>query len=120
MVVLNSSETVREALITKGDDFAGRPYLFRIHYGFHYGHDIIFGSLDPKWVQMKKCAGHFMRMYTSGVKNVDAIIDEEMETVVNIFTEMNYEDFDPRLILMTAVVNGISASVSVDSCPCIA
>ncbi|ELU10041.1 hypothetical protein CAPTEDRAFT_152410 [Capitella teleta] len=111
IVVLNSSDYVRDALIYKADDFAGRPFLFRVHYGFHYAKDIIFGSISTKWLLMKRYAAQFLRAYTSGLADIDGLVEEELNILVRLFNEKNAVDFDPSLILMTAVVNGITASL---------
>ena len=54
VVVINSAELIREALNTEA--FAGRPYIYRINYGFHGATDVIFGTYTPKWQYMKKIA----------------------------------------------------------------
>ena len=61
VVVLNSVELVREALVTKSKEFAGRPSIFRIDFGFHYKKDIIFGTYTAKWTYMKKVAAQVSR-----------------------------------------------------------
>ena len=53
-VVLNDKQSIREALIEKDVELAGRPYIFRIHYGFHYAEDIIFGDWSHRWQKLKR------------------------------------------------------------------
>jgi len=53
IVVVNSVEGVREMLVTKSEDFSGRPAIFRISY-FIKDFDIAFHDVGPRWSLMKK------------------------------------------------------------------
>ena len=53
IVVVNSVEGLQEMLVTKSDDFAGRPYFYRIGY-FIKDFDIVFQDPGPRWSLMKK------------------------------------------------------------------
>ena len=113
VVVVNSKELIREALIAKGHLFAGRPYIFRIHYGFHYSDDIIFGDVTPKWIEMKKFAATALKKFSVGVNNVEEIVREEMvDLKYTLLESSRMGAFDPSMILMTSVVNALTASVS--------
>ena len=117
LVVVNSIDLIKEALITKSTAFAGRPNIFRIDYGFHYAKDIIFGDYSRKWCYMKKIAAHALRMFGSGVNHVDDVVCDEMTALIHAFEVKRGEAFDPRVTLMTAVVNALTATVTVfDAC----
>ncbi len=45
MVIVSSNAAIREALLSRGADFAGRPYMFRMHY-LNRGTGIV-GHLSP-------------------------------------------------------------------------
>ena len=112
IIVVNSIDLIREALITKSTSFAGRPYIFRIDYGFHYSRDIIFGDYNAKWCYLKKVAAQALRMYGCGVEHVEEVVRDEMTALTHSLEVRRGQPFDPRVTLMTAVVNALTASVS--------
>lgn len=112
IVVLNSAELIRKALLEQGDVFAGRPTIFRIKYGFHFADDLIFGNYSARWLETKRKVASTLRRFTSGLGCIDTILEEEMENMVELLDKQIPKDrFDPTLILQTAVVNAISATV---------
>jgi hypothetical protein len=112
VVVLNSLPAVREALLTRDPQVAGRPDIFRIRYGFHYVQDIIFGTDSERWRQLKRTAGALLRSTSSPeLAHVTSQMTEEMLDLAKLFEEQHGLDFDPSMILQTAVINVVSASV---------
>ena len=95
-----------------GTFFAGRPHIFRIDYGFHGGHDVIFGNYSPRWVEMKKLMVQSLREYGSGSEYTEHIIKQEVTSLIEMFRSQDGKAFDPSLMILTAVVNALSASVS--------
>lgn len=91
---------------------AGRPHIFRITYGFHGANDVIFGTYTPKWHRMKCLMKHNLRQFGPGFDRTERIIEEEVASLEERFAEQNGHWFDPSLILVTSVVNALSASVS--------
>lgn len=116
IIVVNDVDLIKEALVTKSTDFAGRPNIFRIDYGFHYAKDVIFGDYSQKWIYMKKIAAQSLRMYGSGVEHVEEVVRDEMVALTAALEARQGEAFDPRVTLMTAVVNALTASVSTIYC----
>lgn len=111
-MVLNSAELIRKALLEQDTIFAGRPTIFRIKYGFHFADDIIFGTYSARWQEMKRKVTATLKKFTSGLGHIDMILEKEMENMVELLEKQTPKDrFDPTLILQTAVVNAISATV---------
>ena len=113
MVVVSGKDLIRQALVTRSQDFAGRPRLFRVLYGFHYADDIIFGTFSGRWMALKKVASQALRSHGSGTERVEGIVREEMKNMVSELDSYGATDVNPTLILMTAVINAISAAVSI-------
>ena len=65
---------------------------------------------------MKKLAMHAVRLHGTGSRGVDDVIKKEMHALVDVFSKQDGRNFDPRVTLMTAVVNGITAMVSTLIC----
>ena len=53
-VVLNSFESIYEALVTKANDFAGRAPFYRMDLLRKFGDDIAFTTYSKKWMFLKK------------------------------------------------------------------
>ena len=53
-VVLNSFESIYEALVTKANDFAGRAPFYRMELLNGFCEDVSFSTYSKKWVFLKK------------------------------------------------------------------
>ena len=53
-VILNSFDTIYEALVTKTLEFAGRPPFYRMALMRNFSDDIAFTTFSKKWVFLKK------------------------------------------------------------------
>lgn len=62
-VVINSADIARQALLSKKDDFSGRPNLYVTHASTRGGKDIIFGDFSPTLVLQRKIVHSGLRMY---------------------------------------------------------
>ena len=97
--------------VSPGNDFAGRPSLFRVRYGFHYADDLIFGTYTPKWLQMKRLLTTNLRRFGSTFAASERIVAKETQCLLEEIEKQNGDAFDPSLIMVTSVVNALSASV---------
>jgi len=111
LIFVSGAELIKEVLVTQSRSFAGRPSLFRINYGFHYKSDIIFGTYNSKWSYMKKIVTQGLRKFGSGVQHIDNAVKEEMVALVDGFKDHQGQDFDPRVLLLTSVLNGVSSAI---------
>ena len=91
VIVINSYEIAREALVTKAKDFAGRPPHF---FGVIFGRDntdIAFQTYSPRWKLQHKIAMTAMRM-TEDKANIPFYIEELKEA----FCLQDRKPFNPR------------------------
>ena len=74
--------------------------------------DLIFGDYSDRWKYLKKVTAIAIRRFACGQKSTEMVVKEEMICLLEIFDNKVSKSFDPRLTLMIAVVNAITASVS--------
>ena len=67
MVVINTIEPTREALISKGQIFAGRPNLYTASLITHGRKDVAIEDFSTSWKFLKKIASAGLRMQVEGV-----------------------------------------------------
>ena len=90
VVVVNSFELFREALVTRGTDFAGRPTtsipLSLQSKGFKG-----IGSSDytRTWIFVRKLAYKSMHLFGNGLQHVEDIINDEIDNVCELLTKEN-------------------------------
>lgn len=98
LVVINSYEIAREALVTKGKDFAGRPPHY---FGSIFGRDstdIAFQTFSAGWKAQHKMVMSALRL-TEHKANVDLYI----ENLCEIFRSFHETSFNPRDPVFTTV-----------------
>ena len=78
-VVVNSIDLAREALLTRRDDFSGRPATFIADYLSRGLKDIICADFTQTIILQRKIAHSALRMYGSGLKHLEGLICSEVE-----------------------------------------
>jgi len=113
VVVLCGHETIREALIERGRDFAGRPRpFFRAGFMADGYQDVVSGSPEPVWTALRRAVQRAMRSADpsggSGggagrwtEKLTISIVDEMCEELA----ETGGRPFDPRTSVYHAIMN---------------
>jgi len=112
VVVINSIHPAREALIKKGEDFAGRPqdmYLAEI-YSRGY-EDIGFSDYGVKWKLMRKITHGSMKMYGSGLEDLEKNVLLETKQLFKRLDEKRGVSLDPKKDISLAIVNVICSIV---------
>ncbi|XP_050395454.1 steroid 17-alpha-hydroxylase/17,20 lyase isoform X1 [Patella vulgata] len=74
-VVLNDVETVNEALVKKGADYAGRFKSFSIEKLTSGYKDIAFADVSPTWKHLRKIALQGLRQYLYGSKLEEKVFE---------------------------------------------
>ena len=65
-IVLNSFDTIYEALVTQANNFAGREKTYRFKAIFSNSPDVLLGDFTPKWIYMKKTAMQVLKVRKTG------------------------------------------------------
>eukprot|EP00058_Branchiostoma_floridae_P016375 XP_002601863.1 hypothetical protein BRAFLDRAFT_121141 [Branchiostoma floridae] len=102
VVVLNSLDTVKEAFVKKGVDFAGRPKILSMDIFSEGGKDIAFTDYSPTWKLHRKLFHGAIRGYALG-ENLQTRVHESLEDTIAEFTKMegqavNIEDYIYQLV----------------------
>ena len=90
VVVVTSFETFREALVTRGTDFAGRKTthipMRMLSSGFR---GIAAGDYTRRWIFTRKLAYRSMHLYGNGLEKVEDIISDEIDKMCSVLTKEN-------------------------------
>ena len=110
-ILINSIDVVREALLSKKDDFAGRPRAFIGDYLTRDAKDIFFADLSPTMILQRKLVHSALRMYGSGLKKLEKVIYLEVEQLSNRLSAHQGNSFDPNHDISLLVLNVICSVV---------
>ena len=106
VIVINSYDIAREALVKQGEDFAGRPHHF---FGSIFGRnctDIAFQTISPGWKTQRRILETAL-ISTKGKANVTWHVEE----LCNTFFSYNGEPFCPRDLVFKSCGNCLSSLV---------
>ncbi|XP_053315751.1 cytochrome P450 1B1 [Spea bombifrons] len=114
VVVLNGDKIIREALLQKGTDFAGRPQFpsFRVVSG---GRSLAFGAYDERWKAHRKMAHSTVRAFSTGNPQTKRSLAQhvlgETKELISLFSELGKggKYFYPTRHLVVTVANVMSA-----------
>ncbi|XP_068172648.1 cytochrome P450 2F5-like [Antennarius striatus] len=108
-VILVGYDTVKEALVDQGDDFAGRgpfPFLLRATRG--YGLAV---SNGERWRQLRRFTLTTLRDFGMGRKRMEEWIQEESKHLIARIESTKATSFDPTFFLSCSVSNVICSLV---------
>ncbi|XP_070556484.1 cytochrome P450 1A1-like [Ptychodera flava] len=108
IVVLNNMELVREALVEKQDEFAGRPWMYSLDVLSEGGQNISSGSFTKKWKALRKIGYQAVRNFASGYTLEKIVTKEAFPRLKKAIVDKNGEPFDPESILKLCVCNVMS------------
>lgn len=95
-VMLCGKNIIKEALINKADDFAGRKENEMVDI-FVAGGGVTFSDFGERWKAHRKIADRVLGIFASNkIIPIDDLITEEAKQMVTIFEEMNGRPFDPH------------------------
>ncbi|ESO84647.1 hypothetical protein LOTGIDRAFT_204704 [Lottia gigantea] len=107
VVVLNNIESVNEALLKKGAQFAGRFAFYSADQLFHNSEDIIFSRYSTGWKLRRKIASRAIRLFMVNGNFNQKIEDAVKKTVDTMLKEKGA--FDPKPYLFYTTLNIIAA-----------
>ena len=67
-VVLNSFDSIYEALVTKANDFAGRPPFYRMELLRRFCDDVAFTTYSKKWIFLKKLTMQSLKVTVQSIQ----------------------------------------------------
>ncbi|XP_003218107.2 steroid 21-hydroxylase [Anolis carolinensis] len=92
VVVLNSLETIREALIRKWSDFAGRPHSFITNLISMGGKDLSLGDYTPTWRLQRKLTHMAFQRCRQG--DMEQIVHSQAQHLCKVFRSYGGEPVD--------------------------
>ncbi|CAH1786908.1 unnamed protein product [Owenia fusiformis] len=103
-IVLSGYETVFEALLKCGDDFAGRPDFQSFQY-INKGKGVAFSPhFDARWKLLRKIMVNAARLLVNDKKRpIDANILDECDTLIKELLSTNGQPIDPRIPIKMCV-----------------
>ncbi|XP_069069005.1 cytochrome P450 2J6-like isoform X2 [Pleurodeles waltl] len=109
VIVLNGCQTIRDALISHSEEFAGRPTIPTFH-ELSKGKGVILSS-GHTWRQQRRFALTTLRNLGLGKKSLEARIQEEAKSLVEFFAMTKGKSLDPSPAIVHSVTNVISAVI---------
>ncbi|XP_053316447.1 cytochrome P450 2K6-like [Spea bombifrons] len=103
MVVLCGYETVKDALVNYAEEFSDRAFVPVLH-EISRGYGVIFSN-GENWKVMRRFTLSTLRDFGMGKKIIEEKINEECDSLVEMFKSYNGEPFDNTIIINTAVAN---------------
>ncbi|XP_005094477.1 cytochrome P450 1A1 [Aplysia californica] len=103
MVVINEPEALNEALVKKGSDFSGRPYLYSMSIATQGNKSILMSTYGDGWKLQRKIASHALRQYLTG-RQLEERVHEVLQPIIRNMLERE-EAFDPHMHLSLTVFN---------------
>ncbi|XP_050986535.1 steroid 21-hydroxylase isoform X2 [Labeo rohita] len=92
MVVLNSSEIIREALIKKWSDFAGRPYSYTGDIVSGGGRTISLGDFSEEWKAQRRVAHRALQRCT--MDSLHSVIEKQAHHLCQVLRDYNEKAVD--------------------------
>jgi len=111
VIVLSSVETIREALVERGRDFAGRPRLFfRAGFMADSYQDIVSASPGPIWNALRKTVQREIKWSTkdedgNGRRRLDTLTCDILEEMIDKLMSCDGRSVDPLRHVYDAVMN---------------
>ncbi|XP_063297439.1 cytochrome P450 1B1 [Pelobates fuscus] len=114
VVVLNGEKIIRQALLQKGADFAGRPDFASFQF-VSGGRSLAFGAYNERWKAHRKVAHSTVRAFSTGNPQTKQSLGQhvlsETRELIELFSELGQggKSFSPGRHLVVAVANVMSA-----------
>ncbi|XP_063168663.1 cytochrome P450 2G1-like [Candoia aspera] len=109
VVVLCGHDAVKEALIDKAEEFAGRKTNATLERTFQ-GHGVVFAD-GERWKQLRRFSLTVLRNFGMGKKSIQERIQEETQFLLEELRKMQEKPFNPIFFLSCAVSNVICSIV---------
>jgi len=110
VIVLSSVDLIREALVLRGRDFAGRPRLFfRAGFMADSYQDIVSASPGPVWNALRKTVQREIKWTakrdSNGRQHIDSLTADIVDEMIDELMTARGSPTDPRSLVYDAVMN---------------
>ncbi|XP_069590383.1 cytochrome P450 2K1-like [Ranitomeya imitator] len=109
MVILAGYKIVKEALVTRAEDFGERAVSPIFEVAFK-GHGLIFSN-GEQWKSLRRFTLSTLRDFGMGKKSVEARIQDELMPLIESFKSHNGKPFNNHLLINSAVSNVICSII---------
>ncbi|XP_058235501.1 steroid 21-hydroxylase isoform X2 [Hemibagrus wyckioides] len=92
MVILNSSKVIREALVKKWSDFAGRPHSYTADKVSGGGYSISLGDYSEEWKSHRRLAHSALQRCVT--ESLHCLIEEQALYLKQVFLDYNKKPMD--------------------------
>ena len=107
--VVTNIDLAWEALVRKGNVFAGRSDSY-VGHALHQGQQaIIFGDYTARWKLLRKVAHSALRMFGSGIENLEQKVQREVDELCHRLSESRGVAINPKSAISLGVMNVICA-----------
>ncbi|XP_078573911.1 cytochrome P450 1A1-like [Branchiostoma floridae x Branchiostoma japonicum] len=109
VVVLNSLDVIREALVKKGADFAGRTQTATGDLISEGGKDIVMGDFNPTWKLQRKLFHGAVRAYATG-RTLEDKVQGALNEVIDEFSSLEGKAVDVEAHVFKLVLNVVCSA----------
>lgn len=104
-VVLNDYETIRSALVSNGNQVAGRPQMYRTTQAQRNRNSIVWQTFNQKLILLRKEVLKSLRMYGNGLDDLEEKCIPEIVCLLQEVESKNSKPFDPWPMLYDSICN---------------
>ena len=111
VVVVSGGNAIKEVLVTKSAEFAGRPSLYTTDIFSKGRPAVIMADYSPEWRLRRKAASSALKTYSDGKLKRGTVINDEFDLLSKRIRSRNGEPHDITIDIRLAVMNVICALV---------
>ncbi|XP_072044019.1 steroid 17-alpha-hydroxylase/17,20 lyase-like isoform X1 [Amphiura filiformis] len=104
MIVLNQIDVVRDALLRKPDEFAGRPDFYSFDIYSQNRKNIVSADYSATWKLHRKLSHSAIRNFATG-KKLERIVHEVTERIGKRIDEQHGKPIDPKQVVCLGIYN---------------
>ncbi|ESP03944.1 hypothetical protein LOTGIDRAFT_110341 [Lottia gigantea] len=102
-IVISGKDTIKEALVTSGDDFSGRPDFYTATL-LDDAESLTFGTFGNRYIQQRKIGSNVLYAFSNARTNpLEDMVEEEVRRLCEEFEKHEGEPFDPSSAIFLSV-----------------
>ena len=111
VIVVSGYDAIREVLITKSTDFAGRMFNYRLAYFSNFRPELTFEDYSEKQMHAKKHVMNTLKMYGEGMQKLEDITMDILDDLIEEFDGLGGNAIDPLYYFRKATMNIMASMV---------